>query len=184
MRSFRRGAAARVTAAVVGLVAAVTLLTSSALTTAAFTDEEHARPAQELSTFVLEPPRIVSVSCSRPALLNLGGTILTVQWTWPSTEPPYASLGAEAAVWRFDNSVAEGTTTGPVAGVYTTTFTAGLLERLVGSIATLLLGSSYTASVTTTWSPADTTVWESPDRKEIAVVIPPLIGSRCPNPDA
>lgn len=153
-------------------------------TDAAFTDTEHAAAGQQFGTVVLEPPVVVSTSCTRPSLLTLTRPFLTVTWRWPQAGEPYTGFAGANTLWVIDGKQAQATTTGPDAnGVFTTVFTGALLQQLLGSITDLLLGSSFTVSARTIWTPG-TAEWRSDREKVVSVSIPPLAGISCPNPDA
>ncbi|WP_156760239.1 hypothetical protein [Microbacterium karelineae] len=175
----------------IGIAALGVMVLSAALggssahqTDAAFTDVERTVSAQALGTVVLQPATITSTSCQRPSILNLAQPFLTVMWRWPQGTAPYSGFTAANTRWRIDGTVANASTTGPNAsGVYTTTFTGGVLQQILGSLSDLLLGSSFTVTARTVWTPG-TSEWQSPQTKTIAVRIPPLAGIQCPNPDA
>ncbi|WP_105566220.1 hypothetical protein [Microbacterium halophytorum] len=152
-------------------------------TDAAFTDPEHAAAGGQLGTVVLQPPVIVSTSCTRPTLLTLTRPFLTVQWRWSESGMPYTGFTGANTRWSIDGRQAQATTVGPDAsGVYTTTFTGTLLQALLGSI-TDLFGSSFAVAGRTVWTPG-ASEWRSAQAKSIGVNLPLLTGISCPNPDA
>ncbi|MFC7405099.1 hypothetical protein [Georgenia alba] len=143
-------------------------------TEAAWSEPEHA--ASAFTSLRLVPPQVQSVgTCARPALLNPTQVVLQVRWRWPATGQPYGSFTAQNSAWAVGGTAAPNVqTTGPdSAGVYTTSFTNGLLDGLLGS----LLGQSYSVTVRSQLTPAGGQTWTSPNASTVNVNVPVLIGS-------
>src|SRR5690606_29898738 len=114
------------------------LLPGAQPTSGAFVDDE--RVTATITSGALSAPVVTGVPLCRSVLL--GGEVLRVTWRWPNASVPYTQLTAANAQWKIGAGAwASMPTTGPVAGVYTTTFTQGVLDGLLGS----LLGGSFTA---------------------------------------
>ncbi|MGK9220646.1 MULTISPECIES: hypothetical protein [unclassified Microbacterium] len=173
MTRLRRRIAALALAAALG----VAVLTPAATTTdAAFTDAEHANAT--LTALRLRPPQVTAVTvCRNPAVSLLADT-LVVQWRWPRTTAPYGPTTQTTARWAINDGTTSQTftQTGPVDGIYTTTFPRSVLTGLLGG----LLGADFSVHARTYWTPTGGVEWSSPERSTVHVDVTPLIaGANC-----
>ncbi|GAA4781639.1 hypothetical protein GCM10023351_28510 [Microbacterium gilvum] len=158
------------------MIAAAGLLFATlapAQTDAAWVDREHSQAT--VTAFVLRPPVITNVTCSRPALLNPGAVYLTITWRWTNQSAPYSAYTGANAIWSLNGVAATNPapTTTVNGNTYTTTFTGTLLGNLLGGLSNLLLGSTINADAVTT-GPVGTPTWTSPASSGIVMNIPAL----------
>lgn len=170
MRRARRALACVVAAVAIGVLVVVP---RQADTDAAFTDQEVTASTQTVTALRLAPPQITGITtCARPVLgLN---NVLRVTWRWPAATEPYSQLTAENALWSVNGGPGRTvTTTEPVNGVYTTTFSGSLLGDILGG----LLGQSYSVSLGLQWTTPGGAAWTSPQSSRIDVSVPLLVGA-------
>jgi hypothetical protein len=109
-------------------VAAALLVSPPSPTLASWTDTENSTGS--FSAYTVPPPTITGCTSSNV----LGSGNITIKWKYNSTLPTPSST-----FWFSTSSVitlallpGSTTTTGPVAGEYTTSFSSGLLAGLLG----------------------------------------------------
>lgn len=154
VRGFLRATIVAVAAVVVALAPPPTA------TVAAWTDAEHASGNFQALTV---PAPIIDTCTARSVLVNLSLTPrVTLTWHYPSTD--YTS--ANAQYWWSDSgilgligvTIGSGvSTTGPVGGVYTSTFQGSLLSGLLGGSADVGLSTGHTSGWSSKTSTAHAT---------------------------
>jgi hypothetical protein len=117
-----------ITATAAVLIAAALLVAPPAPTNASWVDAENATGS--FGAYTVPPPVITSCISSNV----LGAARVTIKWRYGSTTPTpsstfWFSSSNPAALALLPGST---TTTGPVAGEYTTVFSSGLLGALLG----------------------------------------------------
>lgn len=156
-RRTRRPTPRTMLAAVAALgVGAAVLAPPVTTSDAAWIDPVHA--TSSLQALTLAQPQPVAVSTCNFVPLNTSTPQFAVQWRWPAgTSMPTTSA---TAVWTIDGVTATQTTTGPVNGVFTTTFNASQLRDIEAPIA----GATYDARASTRLAAPGTTPWTTQAR--------------------
>ena len=167
----RRRLTVVVTAFGLGILLLVGVGTSS-MTEASWTDSEYGTGA---FTARVIPPPIIDSCTLNPGLLG-ANPVVTMKWRFPAGTT-YTAANVAYAYARADGVQSPAvpgpnlSTTGPVAGEYTTTWNAGLLAGLLGSYNILYLQTR------------DPSTWTSKQSSAVAGAALLGIGPYCtPNP--
>ncbi|GEK79500.1 hypothetical protein [Agrococcus baldri] len=160
----------RLLAGTIALAVAAALLWAprAAVSDAAWIDPENSSAA--LTAIALQPPQSTAVTlCKRPGLTETGNAF-SIQWRWPASMP---SPPAEAATtWTINGVALVPVTSGPVAGVYTSTFTVAQLR----SVTTPVVERTYTARASTRLAIPGGSAWTSATHRMAQMVAPAVAG--------
>ena len=155
-RRRHHGARRRVLAVVAGIgpLAGIVSLPMTHETDAAWTDVEHGQSS--FSAITMQAPNAVDFSLCRSF-----GTVpippdsqemVTIRWRWSAPMP-----GTVSTTWTVGGDPIVPTTTGPVDGVYSSTFTAGQLR----SVESPAFGANYDLVATARVATAQGSTWQS-----------------------
>ncbi|MGO1406527.1 hypothetical protein [Agrococcus casei] len=148
--------------AFIGLLIGVVALPLASETDAAWVDSEHGRGT--FSAVVVQAPSAIDFSLCRDF-----GTVpvppdsqqmVTIRWRWAAPMP-----GSVSTTWTVGGDAISPTTTGPVNGVYSSTFTAGQLR----SVESPAFGANYDLVATARVATTQGSTWQS-SPKELAQV--------------